>query len=131
MPVADNVTQLSNIFPIAVLEAVGLTEFEHRSNICIGILYLWFELLLFLKTKNDHYGHAWIANQSPILFSLCTVFQTSDIVAHRKITALKGLPLFLREKPGNLLKMCLVMHDSYTLFTLQSRPAPLPVDPSI
>ncbi|KAK1172509.1 hypothetical protein AOXY_G5105 [Acipenser oxyrinchus oxyrinchus] len=30
--------------------------------------------------------------------------QTSDIVAHRKRTALKGLPLFLREKPGNLLK---------------------------
>ncbi|KAK1162170.1 hypothetical protein AOXY_G18502 [Acipenser oxyrinchus oxyrinchus] len=30
--------------------------------------------------------------------------QTYDIVAHRKMTALKGLPLFLREKLGNLLK---------------------------
>ncbi|KAK6488859.1 hypothetical protein HHUSO_G7806 [Huso huso] len=41
---------------------------------------------------------------------------TSDNLAHRKMTVLKGLPLFLREKPGNLLKMCLDTdpEESYT-----------------
>uniref|UniRef100_A0A9J7ZUW5 Uncharacterized protein n=1 Tax=Cyprinus carpio carpio TaxID=630221 RepID=A0A9J7ZUW5_CYPCA len=33
--------------------------------------------------------------------------QVSDITTHRKITALKGLPIFLREKPACFLKMCL------------------------
>ncbi|RXM95772.1 hypothetical protein EOD39_16486 [Acipenser ruthenus] len=38
--------------------------------------------------------------------------QTSDNLAHRKMTVLKGLPSFLREKPGNLLKMCLCLRKS-------------------
>ncbi|XP_056625191.1 uncharacterized protein LOC130437716 [Triplophysa dalaica] len=33
--------------------------------------------------------------------------QTSDVLAHRKATALKGLPLFMREKPEHFLKTCL------------------------
>ncbi|GAA6104112.1 uncharacterized protein LOC122145523 [Tachysurus ichikawai] len=33
--------------------------------------------------------------------------QASDVLAQRKATALKGLPLFLREKSGNFLKSCL------------------------
>ncbi|GAA6082055.1 uncharacterized protein LOC122145523 [Tachysurus ichikawai] len=33
--------------------------------------------------------------------------QASGVLAQRKATALKGLPLFLREKSGNFLKSCL------------------------
>ncbi|KAK2832603.1 hypothetical protein Q7C36_016065 [Tachysurus vachellii] len=33
--------------------------------------------------------------------------QASDVLAQRKATALKGLPLFMREKSGNFLKTCL------------------------
>ncbi|XP_060939247.1 sterile alpha motif domain-containing protein 3-like isoform X1 [Limanda limanda] len=33
--------------------------------------------------------------------------QTTDVLAQRKATALRGLPLYLRENPGNVLKTCL------------------------
>ncbi|XP_056617412.1 uncharacterized protein LOC130432164 [Triplophysa dalaica] len=33
--------------------------------------------------------------------------QTSDVFAHRKATALKGLPLFIRDKAKHFLKTCL------------------------
>ncbi|XP_065115909.1 uncharacterized protein [Paramisgurnus dabryanus] len=42
--------------------------------------------------------------------------QTSDVLAHRKATALKGLPVFMREKSGNFLRTCLDTEpeDQYT-----------------
>ncbi|XP_073667526.1 uncharacterized protein [Paramisgurnus dabryanus] len=42
--------------------------------------------------------------------------QTSDVLAHRKATALKGLPVFMREKSENFLRTCLDTEpeDQYT-----------------
>ena len=36
------------------------------------------------------------------------VFQTTNVVAHRKTTVLRGLPFFLRGNPDSFFKSCLV-----------------------
>ncbi|CAB1425563.1 unnamed protein product [Pleuronectes platessa] len=40
--------------------------------------------------------------------------ETTDVLAQRKATALGGLPLYLRENPGNVLKTCLATDSEET-----------------
>lgn len=40
------------------------------------------------------------------------VLKVTDVVNHRRTTALKGLPLFLREDPNKLFKTCKVVNTS-------------------
>lgn len=46
------------------------------------------------------------------------VLKVTDVVNHRRTTALKGLPLFLREDPNKLFKKCKVSSKYFKRLTV-------------
>ncbi len=62
---------------------------------------------------NEHNsGHLKVSPKLLVEYNIHITFSDSfrllHVLAQRKATALKGLPLFMREKSGSFLKSCLV-----------------------